>query len=163
MIEMTASTAGSTGTDRLVEVVLDGQGTGASGSAEQTRDREQAIAELRIDSFFSVAGHTGPFALYLSMQERRLVFDIRDERHRPLYAFGLALSRFRSIIKDYGTLIETYNIAMTERTADQIQAIDMGRRSLHNEGADLVMERLAGKVEIEFETARRLFTLICLL
>jgi uncharacterized protein (UPF0262 family) len=101
--------------------------------------------------------------LRLSIVEGRLVFDVRDAHDAPCVALGLALGPFRRLIKDYQMLVDSYAHAVQEGREASIQAIDMGRRGLHNEGATLMVARLAGKVEIDFETARRLFTLVCVL
>jgi uncharacterized protein (UPF0262 family) len=105
----------------------------------------------------------GPYALHLSIQEGRLVFDIRRMDESPLTAIVLALGPFRSLIKDYQMLVDSHIKAVEEGREARIQAIDMGRRGLHNEGAELMKQRLDGKVAIDFETARRLFTLVCVL
>jgi uncharacterized protein (UPF0262 family) len=95
--------------------------------------------------------------------EGRLIFDIRDDADSPLMALGLALGPFRRLIKDYQLLVESYAHAVHDGREASIQAIDMGRRGLHNEGAEMMVSRLDGRVAIDFETARRLFTLVCVL
>lgn len=131
---------------------------------ELEADRAQAIADLERENRFEPIGHgRGPFELRLSIQEGRLVFDIRDANSRPLVAHLLALGPFRRLIKDYHLLVESYGKAVQEGREARLQAIDMGRRGLHNEAARLMTERLAGKVEIDLETARRLFTLLAVL
>ncbi len=106
-----------------------------------------------------------PFALRLAVRDGRLVFDIRDGADdRPLRAIALALGPFRRLIKDYQMVVEGHERAVAEHQGEaRIQAIDMGRRGLHNEGAALLAERLKGRVAVDFETARRLFTLVCAL
>jgi len=126
-------------------------------------DREQASVDLRRDSVFSPRGQTGPFVLYLSVRGGRIVLDIRDEAHRPLCRHGLPLSRFRAIIKDYRFLLDAFDNAAAGRESARMQAIDMGRRALHDEGAGLMISLLAGQVRLDLATARRLFTLVCLL
>ena len=101
--------------------------------------------------------------LYLSMVERKLVFDIRQENGDKVHAFILSISPFRGIIRDYFMICESYYSAIKTQTPHQIEAIDMARRGIHNEGSSLLAERLEGKVEVDFDTARRLFTLICAL
>ena len=91
------------------------------------------------------------------------MFDVRDEAEAPLTAIVLALGPFRGLLKDYQMLVDSHILAMEEGREARIQAIDMGRRGLHNEGAALMIERLEGKVAIDFATARRLFTLVCVL
>ncbi|MBP0492728.1 UPF0262 family protein [Roseomonas sp. SG15] len=128
-------------------------------------DRQQAVADLLTGNRFLPAGlPPGPYALHLCLRDGRLVLDVRDEADAPLHAYALALGPFRRLIKDYGMVIEGHEQAVVEGAADaRIQAIDMGRRGLHNEAAELLRERLEGRVELDFETARRLFTLVCAL
>jgi uncharacterized protein (UPF0262 family) len=160
------SAAAAPGRERLIRVVLDGEALGRL-SPLQEADRAQAVADLQGGSRFapSVGNRdlTGPFVLHLSVQEGRLVFDIRDEHDMPQTALGLALGPFRGLIKDYQLLVDSHIKAVEEGREARIQAIDMGRRGLHNEGAALMVQRLEGKVSIDFETARRLFTLVCVL
>ncbi len=131
-------------------------------------DREQAVADLAAANHFRVFGRDGaqtegPYILHLSIADGRLVFDIHDGDDTPLIAIGLALGPFRRLVKDYQMLVDSHIKAVEEGREARIQAIDMGRRGLHNEGAALMTERLAGKIDIDFDTARRLFTLVCVL
>lgn len=128
-------------------------------------DRTQAVADLLLANRFDPEGLPGgPYALHLSLREGRLIFDIRDTTDQPLHALMLALGPFRRLIKDYHMVVESHERAVTEGgNESSIQAIDMGRRGLHNEGAELLVRRLHGRVELDFETARRLFTLVCAL
>ena len=153
-----------TGTvSRLADVVLEGESLTRLSPVLEA-DRAQAVADLLADNSFAPAGMPpGPCALRLSIQEGRLVFDIRPPQGAPLTAIVLALGPFRGLIKDYQMLVDSHIMAVQEGREDRIQAIDMGRRGLHNEGAELMTARLAGKVAIDFPTARRLFTLICVL
>ena len=146
----------------LSRVVLEGEAL-TRLSPVQEADQAQAVADLQASNSFTPAGLRGPFVLRLSVFEGRLVFDVRDEADAPLTAIGLALGPFRGLIKDYQMLIDSHMQAIEEGRGERIQAIDMGRRGLHNEGAVLLAERLAGKVAIDHETARRLFTLVCVL
>ena len=146
----------------LTQVVLGGEKRGAL-SPLQEADLAQAVNDLSVANRFEPADLTGPFVLHLSIVEGRLVFDVRNSEDGPLMALGLALGPFRRLIKDYQLLVESYAHAIQEGREASIQAIDMGRRGLHNEGATLMLERLAGRVAIDFETARRLFTLVCVL
>ena len=148
--------------DRIERVVLDGEAL-TRLSPIQEADRVQATTDLATDSRFALPGRPGPYVLHLSVQEGRLVFDVRDEADRPLQAVVLAMGPFRGLLKDYQMLVDSHILALEEGRAERIQAIDMGRRGLHNEGAALMVERLDGKVTIDFETARRLFTLVCVL
>lgn len=150
---------------RLIRVVLDGEAL-TRLSPIQEADRAQAVADLQAEnSFAPVAkkGSHGPYALHLSIQEGRLVFDIRREDGAPVTAIVLALGPFRRLIKDYQLLVDSHIKAVEEGREARIQAIDMGRRGLHNEGAELMTHRLDGKIAMDFETARRLFTLVCVL
>jgi uncharacterized protein (UPF0262 family) len=136
----------------------------------QEADRRQAVADLEFDNHFAllpspsgVPAPAGPFVLHLAVREGRLILDVRSDADAPLIAFGLALGPFRRLLKDYQLLVDSYGTAMAEGREARIQAIDMGRRGLHNEGAELLLHRLKGKVSIDHETARRLFTLVCVL
>jgi uncharacterized protein (UPF0262 family) len=150
---------------RLERVELDDEGlTGLSPFIDA--DREQAVSDLTAASHFAPLTHTsapGPYVLYLSIREGRLIFDVRDRQETPLAAIGLALGPFRRLVKDYQLLVDSHVKAVEEGREARIQAIDMGRRGLHNEGAELMRQRLDGKIEIDFDTARRLFTLVCVL
>ncbi len=157
---MSGSLAGST--DRLDRIVLEGEAL-TRLSPVQEADRAQAVADLAAENQFKLSQAAGPFALRLSIQEGRLVFDIRRLDETPVTAIALALGPFRGLIRDYQMLVDSHMMAVEEGREARIQAIDMGRRGLHNEGATLMMERLDGKVAIDFETARRLFTLVCVL
>ena len=157
-----------TDASRLAHVVLAGESlTRLSPILEA--DRAQAVADLELENHFALCPTEnrsfppGPYLLHLSVQEGRLVFDVRDEADTPLTAIVLALGPFRSIIKDYQLLVDSHMMAVEEGRAERIQAIDMGRRGLHNEGAGLLRTRLENKADIDHETARRLFTLVCVL
>jgi uncharacterized protein (UPF0262 family) len=148
---------------RLKRIVLEGEPLHRI-SALQEADRKQAVTDLQTENEFYPAAHPGlQSVLHLSVQEGRLVFDIRDERDVPVVAVMLAMGPFKMLIKDYQMLLDSYALAIEEGREAKIQAIDMGRRGLHNEGAELMTERLNGKVVIDFQTARRLFTLVCAL
>ncbi len=151
---------------RLARVVLDGEAlTRLSPILEA--DRAQAVADLEAENRFAPIGPKatahGPYTLHLSVQEGRLVFDIRRGDDAPVTAIVLALGPFRRLIKDYQLLVDSHIMAIEEGREARIQAIDMGRRGLHNEGAELMTQRLHGKIAMDFETARRLFTLVCVL
>jgi uncharacterized protein (UPF0262 family) len=153
---------------RLSRVVLDGEIPSTLPPALEA-DRAQAVADLAAENHFvpltvkSAAPLPGPFVLHLAVQDGRLLFDIRRGNGTKLAVIGLALGPFRRLMKDYQLLVDSHIKAVEEGRAERIQAIDMGRRSLHNEGATLMRERLSGKIAIDFATARRLFTLVCLL
>ena len=152
----------------LLRVVLAGEAlTRLSPLLEA--DRAAAVADLEAENQFLLCSTPqrpappGPYVLHLSVQEGRLVFDVRDAADAPLTALVLALGPFRGLIKDYQMLVDSHMLAVEEGREQRIQAIDMGRRGLHNEGAALLQERLRGKADINHETARRLFTLVCVL
>jgi uncharacterized protein (UPF0262 family) len=153
---------------RLSRVVLDGEVPSSLPPALEA-DRTQAVADLAAENHFLPltvkpgAAARGPFVLHLAVQDGRLVFDIRRGNGTRLAVIGLALGPFRRLVKDYQLLVDSHMKAVEEGHAERIQAIDMGRRGLHNEGATLMLQRLDGKIAIDFATARRLFTLICVL
>jgi uncharacterized protein (UPF0262 family) len=147
----------------LTRVVLEGEALHRL-SPLQEADRAQAVVDLESENSFAPAAYPdAQTILHLSIQEGRLVFDIHDESDAPLAAVVLAMGPFKMLIKDYQMLLDSYAGAIAEGREAKIQAIDMGRRGLHNEGAELMTERLAGKLIIDFRTARRLFTLVCAL
>ncbi|WP_089176689.1 UPF0262 family protein [Bosea sp. AS-1] len=144
----------------LVGVTLDESSLGR-GSPDQEHERAIAIYDLIERNRFVVSGHDGgPYHAHLALVERRLVFDIKASDGEPVVTHHLSLSPFRRIVKDYELICESYYAAIRTQTPDQIEAIDMGRRGLHDEAAGILVDRLANKVEIDFDTARRLFTLI---
>lgn len=145
---------------RLAVVTLDPQSIGRGGS-DQEHERQVAIYDLIEDNSFRVVGDDrGPYALTIALHEARLGLDIRAADGTPVIAHILSLTPFRPILKDYFLVCESYFTAIRTATPAQIEAIDASRRALHNEGAKLVGERLEGKVEMDFDTQRRLFTLI---
>src|SRR6476659_4577514 len=148
---------------RLIEVKLDASSIGAN-SSDVEHEREVAIFDLLERNTFALEGHDGgPYTLNLSVAENRLVFSVGDANHAPITHVMLSLSPFRRLVKDYFLLCETYYQAIKTAPPSRIEAIDMGRRGLHDEGSTLLMERLKGKVLVDIATARRLFTLICAL
>jgi uncharacterized protein (UPF0262 family) len=128
-----------------------------------------AIFDLLEDNSFRLPGRQeggvppGPYRLLLAIRERRLVFDIAGEDETRVGEFHLSLSPFRQVVKDYWQICESYFDAVKRLPPAQIEAIDMARRGIHNEGARVLQERLEGKAEVDIDTARRLFTLICVL
>jgi uncharacterized protein (UPF0262 family) len=141
---------------RLVAVTLDEETIGRS-NPDIEHERQVAIYDLLERNSFQPVGDTnGPYAL-------RLVFDIRTEDGKPVIAHLLSLTPLRRIVKDYFTVCDSYYEAIRTATPDKIEALDMGRRSIHNDGSRILMERLKGKVMLDTDTARRLFTLICVL
>jgi uncharacterized protein (UPF0262 family) len=148
--------------NRLVAVTLDEASIGRS-NPDVEHERAVAIYDLLEDNNFTPNDEEGPFALHLSITGARLVFDIRRADGTPVVAHLLSLSPLRRVVKDYYMVCDSYYAAIRTATPDRIEALDMGRRSLHDEGSKLLMERLSRKVTLDFDTARRLFTLICVL
>ena len=149
--------------ERIVDFKLD-EATVVRRSPEVEHERKIAVFDLLEENSFSPVGDfTGPYHLRLSIVEGRLAFDIRDSSDEPVKSVILALSPFRRIVNEYFEICDSYFTAIKASTPSQIEAIDMGRRGLHNDGSDLLRERLADKIELDHPTARRLFTLICVL
>jgi uncharacterized protein (UPF0262 family) len=137
-------------------------------NADIEQERRIAIFDLIEENTFKPlrsfeAGHTGPYRLRLSVDDGRLALRIADDDGTDLETLILALGRFRRPIRDYFAICDSYYQAIRKATAGEIETIDMARRGIHNEAAELLLERLDGKVETDFPTARRLFTLICVL
>ncbi len=148
---------------RLVAVTLDENSIGRS-SRDVEHERAAAIYDLLEENSFAPHGDVeGPFALHLSITGNRLMFAIRRADGTPVIAHLLSLSPLRRIVKDYYTVCDSYYSAIRTATPDRIEALDMGRRALHDEGSHILMERLKRKVNVDFDTARRLFTLVCVL
>ena len=148
---------------RLVEVTLDEASIGRN-NAEVEHEREVAIFDLLARNAFALEGHDGgPYTLHLSLADNRLVFTVGDIDRAPIQHVMLSLSPFRRLVKDYFLICESYYQAIKTQPASKIEAIDMGRRGIHDEGSQLLMERLKGKIAVDLPTARRLFTLLCAL
>ena len=149
---------------RLVEVTLDEASLGRD-NAEVEHERKVAIFDLVEKNQFALEGHEhgGPYTLRLSFADNRLVFSVADTDSAPLQQVMLSLSPFRRIVKDYFLICDSYYQAIKTQPASKIEAIDKGRRGLHDEGSHLLMERLKGKIAVDIATARRLFTLLCAL
>lgn len=148
---------------RLVEVTLNSGSIGRN-STDVDHEREVAIFDLLERNSFALEGHEGgPYTLHLSLADNRLVLTVGDANRVPIQHVMLSLSPFRRLVKDYFLMCESYYQAIKTAPPSRIEAIDMGRRGLHDEGSRLLMERLKGKVLIDTPTARRLFTLICAL
>jgi uncharacterized protein (UPF0262 family) len=149
--------------NRLVEVMID-ETSLAAATADAEHERRIAIFDLLEANQFELAEHDdGPYRLKLSIIDQRLVFSVQGQEPAEARAIILSLAPFRRVIKDYFLVCDSYHTAIRSAAPAQIEAIDMGRRSLHNEGSDLLSQRLAGKVKLDHDTARRLFTLICAL
>ncbi len=128
------------------------------------REQDAALKDLLRGNHFKPTGlQDGPYDLDLSIQEGRLVLLIRSEAGQDLNSYILSVKPYKRLIEDYFMMIRSHEKARLEGRQEKLEAIDMGRRGLHNEGAQLLIDRLEGKIEIDFETARRFFTLICVL
>jgi len=152
---------------RIAHIELD-EATILWRNADIEQERRIAIFDLIEDNTFKPlraydAGHTGPYRLRLAVDDGRLSLMIADERGNDLETLILGLGRFRRPIRDYFAICESYYQAIRRATAQEIETIDMARRGVHNDAATLLLERLEGKVDTDFATARRLFTLICVL
>ena len=132
-------------------------------SPEHKQERAIAIYDLIENNFFELKNHNGPYQLFLAKEARHLLFDVRSKENKTLNSFYLAMGPFRRLIRDYKQVCENYYEAIRTKPPSQIQAVDVGRKALHDEGATLVIERLDGKISMNNETARRIFTLICIL
>lgn len=149
--------------NRIAAVTLDEESIGRSGP-DIEHERAIAIYDLVEQNVFAPEGASGgPYTLHLGITGNRLMFDIRREDGTPVVAHLLSLTPFRRIVKDYFMICDSYYHAIRTSTPERIEAIDMGRRGIHDEGSRTLMERLDGKVRVDFETARRLFTLISVL
>ena len=148
---------------RLIDVELD-EPFGRS-TPDVEHERAVAIFDLIEENSFRPLGDegSGPYRLKLSLAEARLVFSITRDNGEMVVTHILSLTPFRRVVKDYYLICESYYEAIRTSTPSQIEAIDMGRRGLHNEGSQTLMDRLSGKIEVDFDTARRLFTLVCVL
>jgi uncharacterized protein (UPF0262 family) len=133
------------------------------------QERRVAVYDILEDNSFAIPGRDdipapeGPFALTLAVRDGRLVFDTATEAGDKVAEFHLSFGPFRQVVKDYFQICESYFEAVKRLPPSQIEAIDMARRGIHNEGARILQERLEGKAELDIDTARRLFTLVCVL
>ena len=150
-------------TQRIANINLDKTSV-ISLSPQVDHERKVAIFDLLEDNCFDPVGlASGPYSLILMIEDNRLVFDVRSENDEELGKFNLPVGTFRRIVKDYFIICDSYYEAIKRSSPSQIEAIDMGRRGLHNEGAEILKDKLADKVTINETTARRLFTLVCVL
>lgn len=160
---MSQNDAEGVDSNRLIDISLD-ERTVVRRSPEVEHERQVAIFDLLEDNHFTPAGDfQGPFSLCLSIEENRLQLEMKDGNSEAIPTVALPLLPFRRIVKSYFQVCESYFQAIKTATPAKIEAIDMGRRGLHNDGSELLRERLEGKIDIDFDTARRLFTLICVL
>ncbi len=153
---------------RICHIEIDDRGLRAPTPAIE-QERRVAIFDLLEENSFSLpprdgeARAAGPYRLGLAIRDGRVVFEITSEAQEPVAAFHLSLNPFRQVVKDYFQICESYFEAVKRLQPSQIEAIDMARRGIHNEGARVLVERLEGKALVDMDTARRLFTLICVL
>jgi uncharacterized protein (UPF0262 family) len=148
---------------RIVAIEIDEKSLAPAGpDAEQ--ERKVAVFDLLEGNVFKVVGHDGgPYNVVLSLADNRLVFDVSEQSGSAVRKLLLSLTTLRRVIKDYFMICDSYYDAIRSSTPGQIEAIDMGRRGLHNEGSQILTEKLADKVEVDHDTSRRLFTLVCAL
>ena len=153
---------------RIIHIELDDSGL-PTPTPEIEQERKVAMFDLMEDNSFALPARddtdvqVGPYRLALSIRERRLVFNVQTEAETPAGEFHLSLGPFRQVVKDYFQICKSYFDAVKTLPPSQIETIDMARRGIHNEGARVLQERLEGKVDVDYDTARRLFTLICVL
>jgi uncharacterized protein (UPF0262 family) len=145
--------------ERLLSVELD-ETTIGFGLPVQANERGAAISDLVDHGSFRLANHAGPYRLKLARDGNKLVLSIRNAQDDAGLMHVFSISPLRRVVRDYFLICESYLGAIREGQHDRVQTIDMARRGVHNEGADLLKERLAGKVDVDFETARLLFTLV---
>lgn len=155
-------------TNRICHIEIDEKGL-ARPTPEIEQERRVAIFDLLEENSFALPVRegreipVGPYRVALAIRDGRLVFSIATETEVPVGEFHLSLGPFRQVVKDYFQICESYFEAVKKLPPSQIEAIDMARRGIHNEGASILQERLSGKAEVDTDTARRLFTLICVL
>ena len=148
---------------RLIKVTLEEDGS-IRRSPEVEHERAVAVYDLLDENVFCLSGEAaGPYCLRIGIRENRLVLDVRDQAEKPLAEVLLPIGPLRSLIRDYFTVCAAYYEAIKTATPSRIEAIDMGRRSIHDDGAAVLRRRLAPRIEIDVQTSRRLFTLICVL
>lgn len=146
----------------IIEIELD-ERTIIRRSDDIEQEKRIAIFDLLEGNHFAPAGYQGPFRILLRIEDNRLAIDLRDKGGSPLETIRLGLARFRRPIRDYFAICESYFKAIRSDSPKGLEAIDMARRAIHNEAAELLQECLDGRIEMDFDTARRLFTLICVL
>ena len=147
---------------RIIEINLD-QGSIVRRNADVEQERKVAMFDLLENNFFAPVGYEGPFRILLRIEDDRLAIDLHGDQGEKLDTIRIGLSRFRRAIRNYFAICESYFKAVRSRTKHEIETIDMARRGIHNEAAELLQGALDGRIEVDFDTARRLFTLICVL
>lgn len=148
---------------KLIAVEIDEDSLAAHGPDAEHERRVAIFDLLEANSFTLIKDPKPQYKLKLESRDGKLVMDIQDENDKQLHVFGLSLSPFRGVIRDYFMICESYHDAIRGSAPTQIEAIDMARRGIHNEGSELLRERLESKIKLDFDTARRLFTLVCAL
>jgi uncharacterized protein (UPF0262 family) len=150
-------------TQRIAKLSLDDSSV-LRRAGHLEHERRVALLDILAENYFRPMGEVeGPYNLHLGMQENRLAIDIRDTGDASVGLILLSLTPLRRVIRDYLTVCDSYYAALKNAAPGQLEAIDVGRRALHDEGSEALRQRLAGKVELDHETGRRLFTLICAL
>jgi uncharacterized protein (UPF0262 family) len=157
----------SPSTDRIEQITLD-EATILKRNDDIERERSQAIHDLLAENTFAplraaARGHAGPWRLYLAIDEGRLQMEVRDAAGEPAETLLIAMGGFRRPVRDYFAVCDSYYGAVRRASASEIETLDMARRAIHDRGSRLLLDRLESKVECDFATARRLFTLICVL
>jgi uncharacterized protein (UPF0262 family) len=150
------------GEPRIIDIQLDTR-TIIWRNPDVEQERRIAIFDLLENNRFAPAGFEGPFRILLRVEDNRLAIDLKDEEGQPLDTVRLGLARFRRLIRDYFAICDSYFKAVRSDSPHGLETVDMARRGVHNEAAELLQECLEGKIELDFDTARRLFTLICVL
>jgi uncharacterized protein (UPF0262 family) len=150
------------GEPRIIDVELD-ERTIIRRSDDIERERQVAIFDLLEANSFQPVGHQGPFRIRLRIEENRLAIELKDEEGQPLGTVRLGLARFKRPVRDYFAICDSYFKAVRSDSPKGLETIDMARRGLHNEAAELLQDCLKDKIAMDFDTARRLFTLICVL
>lgn len=154
---------GAASISRIIELQLPDKDTFVAPD-HMKRERQSALADILNQSHFQPRNDSsGPYALHMAIEESRLVFRMKNSLQQELSALVLSLKPYRRLIQDYFLMLQSYEQARAHATREKLEAIDMARRALHNEGAELLMGRLEEKIDMDFETARRIFTLICVL
>ena len=147
---------------RIIDVELDDR-TIIRRSPDIEQEKRVAIFDLLEANSFAPAGLEGPYKVLLRVEDNRLAIDVKDEQDRPLDTIRLGLARFRRPIRDYFAICDSYFRAVRSERPEGLETVDMARRAIHNDAAELLQECLGGKIEMDHETARRRFTLICVL
>src|SRR5690242_16723683 len=148
------------GEQRIIEINLDTRSI-VRRNADVEQERKVAMFDLLENNHFAPIGYEGPFRILLRIEDDRLAIDVHDEQGEKVDTIRVGLSRFRRSVRNYFAICESYFKAVRTRTKHEIETIDMARRGIHNEAAELLQAALDGKIEVDFDTARRLFTLIC--